>query len=298
MPKTSPLLPSHAPPTLSNRVAALQPPARHNMSRLSLRKQSLPVAAHAPAPAGQASTPWDAATRASVPDFSSFLEHAQSHCPHLLAPPVPPLPAATFPTPRSSIAQLLRLTSLQAELEERRLAAYRRHISEEHATLVSSQSLDEQLALQQLLLAHLRALIEEGADGGLASHMRHVAACPSVVLDGLTSEQQTSARFSTSTTLHRAYPSPHCQSERANVSPAVPPSGALLCGVSVSAVVSLFTAMCGDVNAPPGTADALRRVHSELPDTLAQLVRHSNTTLVVDQPLSPVQLSPTVAACA
>ena len=195
---------------LTEPVAAL-PLRRPGMSRLSLRKQSLPVTVHVSAPAGQASTPWDAPTRASVPDFSSFLEYAQSHCPHLLTPPAPPLPAAAFPTPRSSIAQLLCLTRLQAELEGGRLAAYQRHVSEEHAALVSAQSLNEQLALQQQLLAHLRAVTEEGADGGLACHIRHVAACPSAVLDGLTSEQQTSARLSVSTSLYRACLSRRCQ---------------------------------------------------------------------------------------
>ena len=167
----------------------LAPLLRFTMSRSALRKQSL-VSVAAPS-AG--STPWDTQARPCVADLSTYLEHAKSLCPHLITDPSPPSPPAATLHPPSTASLLLRLTRLQAEWEERQLAAYQKQISDEYASLVSSQSMDEQRNAQQLLQSCLDEVSRGGGESSLATHVRHVACSPSAVLSGLTSEQQTSA---------------------------------------------------------------------------------------------------------
>ena len=177
---------------LINDIAILPSfPLRCIMSRPALRKQSL-TTANASAVAHNSATPWDTQQRPCVPDFSTYLDQAESLCPHLTADLDPPSPPASATSSHSAAAQLLHLTRLQAELEERQLAAYRSQISDEYAALVSVESLDEQRTAQQLLLSHLHALTRDGAESSLAVHVRHVTCCPSAVLNGLTSVQQAS----------------------------------------------------------------------------------------------------------
>jgi len=168
------------------------------MSKAALRKQSLMGVPNASAASTTPSTPWDTQTRPSVPDFSTYLNQAKSLCPHLITDTTPPSPPAAELASHSTAAQLLRLTRLQAEWEERQLAAYQKQISDEHAALVSSQWLIEQRDTQQRLLSHLHALMAEGAESSLAAHVQRAASFPSASLNGLTSEQQASANTQSS----------------------------------------------------------------------------------------------------
>ena len=162
------------------------------MSGPALRKQSFVPAV--PPPAGS-TTPWDSQTRPSVPDFSAYIDQAKTLCPHLVADTTPPHPPAAHVDAYSTAAQLLRVSRLQAEWEDRQLAAYQEQISGEYAALTSTHSLDNQRDIHQHLLSHFQALIADGAEGSLAAHVRQLAASPRAALHGLDIDQQASVLY-------------------------------------------------------------------------------------------------------